>query len=88
MAARVYFLFLEHSQKRGRDAGTEDARSAPLIRQISDQLQPQPVCGAKTARTHPVKTTARCSHVSPGTLLNAVDVAAGAAGMGMVVLCR
>ena len=33
-----------------------------------------------------IKTTARYSHVSPGTLLNAVDAAASAAGMGMVVM--
>ena len=33
-----------------------------------------------------IKTTARYSHVSPVTLLNAVDAAAGAAGMGMVVV--
>jgi len=32
-----------------------------------------------------IKTTARYSHVSPGTLLNTADAAAGAAGMGMVV---
>ena len=33
-----------------------------------------------------IKTTARYSHVSPGTLLNAADAAASAAGMGMVAV--
>jgi len=33
-----------------------------------------------------IKTTARYSHVSPGTLLNAADAAASAAGMGMAVV--
>jgi len=33
-----------------------------------------------------IKTTARYSHVSPGTLLNAAYAAASAAGMGMVAV--
>ena len=51
-AVCVYFLLMEQCPERGGYAGTADARSQALLCVIPDQLQPQPVCGAKAAGTY------------------------------------